>query len=225
MLGLTILEIAVLVVFSILMLIGIAFDRRSEEAFKWWVFFLGGGVLIWVLRPAEWSWSGAFEWATSSETITSIAVYFGLGLLYSCLEFGVGVRRIARKIEAHWQEFLDENINIDNKTRMSVREIMKSPTLAEEHAPTCVEKFIYSNKQNHRSSFIELERGHHRPVPKVDKGNLASHIGAWTFFWPFYALTLFFGDLLNMFFDWVSSAIANLSGRFVKMVFSDTFKI
>jgi hypothetical protein len=226
MFGFALLELAAIACFIILMLIGIAFDRRAEESVKWWVFVLGGAFLVWVLLPEEWTFAGLGAYLISAEFLLPIAAYFGIGIAYCFVEFGVGVRRIAKKMEAAWQEYLPSRrtITVDKERRdFTVKEILQSSELAEQHGKDLVDSFI--NHQNLSGTFIELERGHLRPEPKVDRAELACHIGAWTFFWPFYALSLFFGDLMNIVFEWVSATIASISGRFVRMVFSDSFKV
>lgn len=61
--------------------------------------------------------------------------------------------------------------------------------------------------------------------PKVNKVELAEHIGAWTFLWPAYGLSFVFGDLLHEFFITVANLVASISGRAVKYAFRNTFKV
>jgi hypothetical protein len=61
--------------------------------------------------------------------------------------------------------------------------------------------------------------------PKINRQQLAESIGCWTIFWPFYALSLIFGDLLNEVFRIIADLVANISGRFVRMAFKDVFKL
>lgn len=61
--------------------------------------------------------------------------------------------------------------------------------------------------------------------PKVDKLELASHVSAWTFLWPAYAISLIIGDLLTEVFSAFADFLASISGRVVKAAFSDVFKV
>lgn len=61
--------------------------------------------------------------------------------------------------------------------------------------------------------------------PKVDKVELAEHVGAWTFLWPAYAISLIIGDLLTEVFTAIADFLASISGRVVKAAFSDVFKV
>ena len=61
--------------------------------------------------------------------------------------------------------------------------------------------------------------------PAVDKEILATNVGAWSMFWPFYLMSLIVGDLLAEVFNAVAAVIVSMSGRFVKAVFKDTFKL
>ena len=54
---------------------------------------------------------------------------------------------------------------------------------------------------------------------------LATNVGAWSMFWPFYLMSLIVGDLLAEVFNAVAAVIVSMSGRFVKAVFKDTFKL
>lgn len=60
--------------------------------------------------------------------------------------------------------------------------------------------------------------------PRVNKIQLAEHIGAWTFLWPAYAISLIIGDLLTEVFNILADILANISGRLVRLSFSNVFK-
>lgn len=61
--------------------------------------------------------------------------------------------------------------------------------------------------------------------PKVNRFELAEHVGAWTFLWPAYLFSLIIGDLLTEVFRAVADFLASISGRVVKMAFKDVFKV
>ena len=77
-----------------------------------------------------------------------------------------------------------------------------------------------------RTSIIKLDvTDHLTVVPRVDKVELAEHVGAWTMLWPFYAISLIIGDLLQEVFIAVADFLASISGRAVRFAFRDTFKL
>jgi hypothetical protein len=60
--------------------------------------------------------------------------------------------------------------------------------------------------------------------PKINRSELAANIGVWTLFFPAYAVSLVLDDLLDKIFEVVADVVANISGRFVRITFSDVFK-
>jgi hypothetical protein len=60
--------------------------------------------------------------------------------------------------------------------------------------------------------------------PKVNRVELAEHIGAWTFLWPTYAMSLICGRLLTEAFRLAADFFAWVSGRFVRLSFKNVFK-
>lgn len=60
--------------------------------------------------------------------------------------------------------------------------------------------------------------------PRVNRLELAEHIGAWTFLWPAYAFSLILGDLLTELFRTIADFLTTISGRFVRMSFANVFK-
>jgi hypothetical protein len=61
--------------------------------------------------------------------------------------------------------------------------------------------------------------------PKVNKLELAEHVGAWTFLWPAYAISLIVGDLFTELFITFANFLASISGRVVKAAFKDVFTL
>lgn len=77
-----------------------------------------------------------------------------------------------------------------------------------------------------RKDFVEVELSPSFEVqPVVNRGRLASFIGAWVFLWPAYAVSLILGDFLVEVFRVIGDVFSRIGGRFVRMTFSDTFKV
>lgn len=182
---------------------------------------------------------------TSWSFWTPVWIFLGAGLAYSVLEFVLEVRRTARRYTKAWADYLDKRVDVkqldeDGKPRseegrngsrwitkaLTIREIMsnRDDKSNDAIAGDLLESFI--NNDRSRYGFVDLVLNESRtaPEPKIDKLELASAVGAWTFLWPIYAISLVLGDLLTEIFNWIADALVAMSGRFVRMSFSDVFK-
>lgn len=72
---------------------------------------------------------------------------------------------------------------------------------------------------------VELNAGTQEVQPVVNRARLSAFIGAWTFLWPAYAVSLILGDFVVEVFRVIGDAFSKLGGRFVKLTFADTFKV
>lgn len=94
--------------FSVLLIalaIGTAFDRRGREEGKWYI------VAVGLIIVAVYYWSD-FTFAEIWKAIRTwgfwepVMYFFGIGLVYSCLEFALYIRRKARQYKTEWQNHL-----------------------------------------------------------------------------------------------------------------------
>lgn len=243
-------ELAFIAVFTIALVIGCTLDRRySAEQVKWWTVFAGvTGLIAWHWN--ELTFSGIWA-AISSFTFWQPAlIYLGLGLLYCLPEFYLAVRRTAKNQAKRWASFISSHtatpVVIDGLADRQLRS--KIISMARENGWT-VEKTEkaerdQSNVGNYavvalseiRAYLRGLDRSDYRMVsfevandfsitPVINRGYLSACVGAWTVFWPFYLISLVIGDLLTEIFDRVAEVIAALSGRWVRLIFRDTFKV
>jgi len=90
----------------------------------------------------------------------------------------------------------------------------------------------YSSRDEYRLSdlkkdFLQIELNPETMVvePTVNRSRLASFIGAWTFLWPAYAVSLLLGDFLVEVFRVIGDVFSKLGGRFVRFTFADVFKV
>jgi len=191
-------EIAFFALVFIALCFATTFDRDYNfDAPKWWIFLVGiVATVVWFWK--DWTFHGAFDVVTSWDFWKPAVVYIILGLLYSLVEFFFAVRRSARKYAEAWADF-------------------------SKNGKTNANDFISNNFVRYRT-LIGLEVVDDKPSPKVNKEELAACLGAWSLFWPAYALSLILGDLFIEIFRWLANFLATISGRFVRMAFKDVFK-
>lgn len=202
-------------VFILAMIIGCTYDRRQQVAAKWWVFFIG--LAIYTIHA--WNTGYRFTWDTflAAEVWKFVGIYFAIGLGYSVLEFALDVRRSVRYWKETWAAFRSlKNGKTDSNA---------SP---EDMANTFVSQQTGYSRNAHRIIGVGIDPDAKDPnslvVPKIDRVQLAEHIGAWMVFWPFYAVSLIIGDLVMEVARVVADIFANISGRFVRMSFANVFK-
>jgi hypothetical protein len=85
-------------------------------------------------------------------------------------------------------------------------------------------EFLGSYRFKNRIIEVQIAADKIGVEPKINRLELAEHIGAWTFLWPAYAVSLIIGDLLTEVFRSIADFLAHISGRFVKMSFANVFK-
>lgn len=223
--ALSILEIVFFGGFFILLVIGASFDRKGQESFKWWVFLIAVTMLF-VWEWSSWSFTSLWDSVRTFDFWKPFFVYLGIGLLYCFVEFTLEVRRIAKEYAAQWESFLGRSIRIERRESMTLREALATidDESATASANNAISHFICECRIG-RYSFVGIEANSAgRPEPKINKAKLSESVGAWTFFWPFYLVSLIIGDLLSEVWNMISSFIVQISGRFVKMAFKDVFK-
>lgn len=109
------LELLVLGIFFLALVVGCTLDRRHDaEAAKWWILFIGLGVVAYIFWPsgAAPTFPGIWETVSSLEFWKPIGLYLGAGLLYCIPEFYMDVRRSAKKYAADWQAYISRQKTI-----------------------------------------------------------------------------------------------------------------
>lgn len=227
------LELIFISVFFLLMIIGASLDRRGGQEEAKWVIFVIGLVAVAAWFWKDWTFVGLYEYVTSAAFWTPVGYYLAAGLVYSVVEFVLDVRRSARSYREQWAEFLTRknhvrtadgaaqaaHANRDIIAMAATNEYARSVAVSE------VNNYIHHTNQRNRIVGLDREPDALQPSPVINKMELSQHLGAWTIFWPFYALSLIFGDLLTEVFNAISTFLVTISGRFVRMSFSDVFKI
>ena len=190
--------------FTILMVFGCTFDRRGDESLKWWT------ALIGVIALGVWQKDAI--WPLSLDTFLNLTIWSTIGYYllagagYSLIEFfGFTLREQKRSWSSKWEHF---------KKTYTVRE---NEILSREFVSR------YGGQQN--SIFnVELASFGDDIQPKINRGELAEHIGVWILFWPFYALSRIIGNLLAEIWYAAADFFVAISGRLVKTMFKDVFK-
>lgn len=95
----------------LLLVIGCTVDRRYDrESFKWWV-VLGGLAFAtfwyWKKDLFPTSFGGVLDTLMTFSFWKPALVYFGIGVVYSCVEFLVDVSRAKKFYAAEWSNHLD----------------------------------------------------------------------------------------------------------------------
>lgn len=190
------LELLFFAFFAIAMVISMSLDRRGKNEPKWFVLIIGLIIAaIWYWK--DWTFAGLWSMLFDTAFWMPFAIYLGIGLLYSIVEFMLEVRRSASFFKREW-----------------------SSSKKSYNAQDFVARYRYSNKLVN----VEYDPQADAPTPRVNKGVLAQSYSAWTFFWPFYLISLILGDFLTRVFELISDFITHISTGFVRVVFKDVFK-
>lgn len=228
------LEMVLLAAFLMALVLGISLDRGGRTAPKWYIFGFGM-IAIAAVNWGDFTFSGMYDTISSWTFWKPMFMYLAVGVVYSILEFILDVRKASRRYKDAWESALLQNINhrARNSTeKISLKEAINRRPDLPENEPLIADIFSAINgfvsHNNYSNAIIKLEYNKETmesPQPKIDKTKLAEFIGAWTFFWPIYLISLIIGDLFTEIFNQLSGFFVNVGGRFVKMVFKDVFKV
>lgn len=235
--ALGLLELGLIAVFLIAMVISVSVDRRGVPHPKWIVTLLGiGGVLF--LTRDSWTLSSLGDFILSATFWVPLLKYLGAGLAYSFVEFARETRLSAKRLKDDWESFLNTTAPArgrqDDDHKKMLRDVLNNlttgvgstdeDTAAMRSAAVSV-KGEFTTRYAMKDMLIKPRVIDGEIQPVVDKEILATNVGAWSMFWPFYLMSLVVGDLLAEVFNAVAAVIVSMSGRFVKAVFKDTFKL
>lgn len=245
----SVITIALVAAFFIALSIGVYFDRcyRREEP-KWWVFGIGlifFAVWFW----PSWTVMGIFSFIKSPEFWNPLAVFIGIGVVYALIEFIFDVRRSAAFYANAWEQYKQNRVRIlgigeiehagmtytnfelvdhagKNVETTTVADVLRSSGVEYQYVKQqIIDKFISQFRFTNRIIYLSTSSADNMPVPTVHRTELAEHLSAWTFFWPFYAVSFVLGDLVSEVMKMFSAVLTKLSGRFIKIVFADVFKL
>lgn len=228
-------------IFVLAMIVSCTFDRYDNIAPKWWVLFLGMIAYVFFVGPAAFTW----QMFLARDLWVMVGGYLAIGLGYSLIEFFLNVRRSAKRWAESWTSCKTNESNIekfdkeaaqanDNIRRKRLAYQGDASDLVKEEPITAAglmaATYVEQNTRNSRSGEIisirlGTESDESPVVPYVRRFVLARHVSAWTIFWPFYAISLIIGDLLTQIFRIIADIIVYMSGRMVKRMFKNVFKM
>lgn len=229
-------------IFVLAMIVSCTFDRYHNIAPKWWVLFFGVIAYVFFIGPAAFTW----QMFLARDLWIMIGGYLAIGLGYSLIEFFLNVRRSAASWSESWTSFKNNKSNIekfDKEAAQAADNIQRARTsFRGDPADFKVDALAATPAELMAAHYIE-QNGHYKSsheiigiragkptdeslvVPYVRRLVLARHVSAWTIFWPFYAISLIIGDLLTQVFRIIADIIVYMSGRLVKRMFKNVFKM
>jgi hypothetical protein len=211
-------------------------DRHGQEGPKWYL--VGIGLLTFAANYWPFTIGGVWETVRSWTFWTPVLQYAGLGLVYAGIEFILEVRRSAKAYRASWVRFMDTEHRVPilddsgnqvtergNRTKanfINYREIQKRPEYAD-----LLNDLLHNYISTNTIGFLKLVKNEAgtEPEPKIIRSELAASIGAWTTFWPAYAVSLVVGDLFAEVWNILANWFVFISGHFVRMSFANVFKL
>lgn len=201
------------------LIVGTAYDRTKNSSAAMWMGFV---VVLGLVGVAVGSLDAAIKLVTDTGVWLSIAGYLGIGLLYSWLiEFPFAARRASKKWREVWESFLSQN----REVKAALKDPGGSTALELEEAKGRIRSFVHQHfDRRELISVIQGESGT-EVLPKVNRRVMVDNVTAWSILWPAYAVSLLVGDLFTQIVESLVDLMSNLSGRFVKWAFADTFKV
>lgn len=224
--------------------IGAFQDRGGEPSAAKWFSFLG--IVISVVILSYNSLVGPGSWIPSLETLLRIVkvggAYLCLGLAYSCLETYFQLRTIKGKLKFQWDELRKAVRIFDTSTgekriTLTVGRALERAVAQESSEDNIflidvkkkVDNFCdYFNSNNPHQILRVIpnkERGNLFPTVEFRVSNLVRDISAWVVLWPFYALTLVFGEFLQMLWEKFANLVARLFKETLRRMFKDVFDV
>jgi hypothetical protein len=212
-------ETVFLVVLALMLIGACAVDNRGDPGAKWFITIVGIGVFIGVSKWQGWTLG---ESLAQVEWWKLVIGYIACGLVFSVINFFVQSYKGARDLKDLWQDFLLEYANWFISDKRDNREspeftIRKYHNRCDEVPPYLL---INSSNVDHGVLGKPIEPNDLRMNVTIIKSKLAAFIGAWTLWFPFYALALVFEDMLLKFFDWIASLFSGMFTDLVNKMFN-----
>lgn len=196
--ALSALTIGFLAVWLVASLIGVAIDRDGHEEIKWYI-LVGGILTAIIIFWSDWTFKGAWDTIRDGTLWKWVGVYVATGLGYSVIEFFFGIRKAAKHYAGAWAH--------RERNSESVKDFVKWST------PPRYADYVE----------LEVDLANLTPQPKINKEELLCYVGAWTLWWPFYAVNLVLGDFLKEVCRTFVNILVSVSQRFVRFAFKDSF--
>lgn len=211
-------EIALVVLLGLFLIAGTYWDRTSRGSGPMWV----AALVVVVIATLSMGFTPALDMVMGAEFWKNVALYLGIGLVYSwAVEFFFSVRRASRSYRERWESVVqgDKNLRAYLYNPEGCGSEVKSAAAVE------TRRFHDRNDTKTRLIGIDLSADQLSVTPRVNRRVLVDNVSAWTLLWPAYAVSLIVGDLFNQVIEFVVDVSTKLSGAAVRFAFQNTFKL
>ena len=211
-------EIILVVLLGLFLIVGTQWDRASARSGPMWI----AALAVVVIATVSMGFTPALDMVMSAEFWKNVALYLGIGLVYSwAVEFLFAVRRSSRFYRERWASAVqgDKNLRAYLYNPEGCSDEVKSAAAAE------TRRFHDRTNTKSRLIGIDLSADHLSVTPRVNRRVLVDSVSAWTLLWPAYAISLIVGDLFSQVIKFVVDVSTKLSGAAVRLAFQNTFKL
>lgn len=222
--AMSLLEVAALIVFILVMGWATGLDRQGTHDAKWKI--LGTGFLLyWIYFIFT---SGVGEWFppvfstsfwTSSSTYWSLTEYLCIGVVYAVIEMFTMLLEEKAEIKSRWNLELEADDGLKSYVTGAIGDTENSKY------HMLVNRFCSRwRAHDHLVQLMqhELER---TPQPTLNIYAVNLRVFPWIILWPGYLVSLMCGRLLDRVIKAVNAAFRRLGTAIVRVLFRNTFKI
>jgi len=211
-------EIVLIVLIGGLLIVGTHWDRTSRGSSAMW----SAVFVVIVATTLYMGFTPALDMVMSSAFWKNVALYLGIGLVYSwVVEFLFGLRR-ARK---HYRECWERAVREDKKLKNYLSNPEDCTTEVKDGAKDAISYFHKHYDSKSRLIGIDLAENNLSVTPRVNRAVLVNSVAAWSMLWPAYAVSLIVGDLFNQVIEFIVDISSKLSTMAVRFTFQNTFKL
>jgi hypothetical protein len=245
-------EILFFTAFILLLCVSTLYDRKGKYMpFKWGVF--GVGILIYLVFSyfnKDKLTNSEFFAGIFSNTIgmwKEFAIYLAIGLGYSVIEFIVQTRTVAREYADSWESHTSNNqvlkdhlaspvtvpvaaekdillMDGERQSSQEAEKVYQDAVMKYNAVTTEISRFVARVDKYGELIAVKASADGLSVEPFVRKKVLVEYVSAWTVLWPFYALSLIFGNLLTEIVTVLVDITTKFSGAFVRLTFKNVFK-
>lgn len=224
-------QTAFFIFFSLCLTFAVRSDRGRDNFSKWAVTISGITIFAVVLVM-----TGNFnvDPFLTQDFWINVLKYLGVGLMYAVLiELPVRIRRASKEVKEAWKIFLDEELyfqgaaqNPEQITMLQGITRVNDGSIDVEHLRRIklkVSNFALANISD--LVYLKVLDDGVSISPSLKRESLSNDLFNWTIFFPAFAASLVFGDILMSVFNTISNLASSLIDRMLKFAFSDSLKV
>lgn len=207
-------------------------DRYDEPSPKWIVSIIGVCGVLYLTRNL-WTLDALPQFFISKDFWIPLLKYLGLGLIYAIVEFAFAIRTSKRNLGEAWEKHLNSTVDFKSRGALdgfegSVRSLYEAENLGHNEsikfwANRSREDFV--EKVCRKIFAVRIKINSDKIEPSIDKGYVYDNVFVWVLMWPFYAMSLIFGEFLMDALNAFSRALVKFGDQVVKVTFKDMFKL